>query len=108
MDETYERRLQQKTNSSFLVVVPTPLVNHLGIRKGQSLRFHSLPGKMMMIITPSGKDLTKKDLTDLERAEKIFDEATKKDRKDGGEKEEEKTEPETHPKISMLEKLRVK
>ncbi len=54
------------------------MVQSLGLRPGEHIRFHDLGGKV--VLTPGGKSLSKKDFTDVDRYERAFDEAMKEGR----------------------------
>ena len=102
MEKIHERRLRIKDNSSFFVVVPSVMVQSLGLRSGEHIRFHDLGGKI--VLTPGGKSLSKKDLTDIDRYERAFDEAMK----EGSQKSEGSPAGEAAPRMSALEKFRIK
>ena len=104
--DVYYRRVYTRSNGSMLVYVPIKLIPKIGWKKSMTIKIIEHNG--LLVMAPPDLKVTKKELSNLERAEKIFDEVTKKDREGSREKKKEKDEPEIHPKISMLEKLRVK
>jgi len=66
--KVYERRLQRSHNS-FVITVPAQIVRHLKAKAGRNIAFHTMPGKA--VLTYANKELTKKDIRDIDR----FDEA---------------------------------
>ena len=95
----HERKAQQRINGTIVVTVPPPMVQHLGIQPGRSLTFHPLPD--MIVLTLSGKDLTKKDLAEIDKYRKALRVAL-------GREKEEQSESKEESEVSTLEELRLK
>ncbi len=83
-----------------IMSVPGPIVHYMGVKPGKNMKFCPINGKVFLM--PSDKDLTKKDLTDIDMYERAFDEAMKDDR------QESKDKPVMYTKMSAREKFRIK
>ena len=97
-EKVYERKLQQ-AHDSYIMTVPRSMVLHLGAKVGKSLTFRPLPD--MVVLTLSGKDLTKKDLAEIDKYRKALRVALGREKKEQSESKEES-------EVSTLEELRLK
>ena len=93
-----ERQVQRR-QCSYVLTIPTSMIKVLKVKEGQNVRFYD--HNDLVIIKAANKELTKKDLSEIEKFEKILDKMMEED-------EPEQKKPEKHPKISDLEKLRIK
>ncbi len=97
-EKILERQVQRR-QCSYVLTIPPSVIKILKVKEGQNVRFY--PRNDTVTIKAANKELTKKDLSDIEKFEKILDKMMEED-------EPEQKKPEKHPEISDLEKLRIK
>ncbi len=121
--KVHERILQKKDNGSYVITVPTRMVDILGVEAGQTIRFYGTNGKVML--KPLGRELTKKDIGEMDKYEAAMESIMEQSRSEKktvrhGRRPAKKTAPpeepedseesedQEKPEPSRLEKLRIK
>lgn len=96
-----ERRIQYRPDS-YVLTIPMEIVKSMKIKKGQAMRLGIMDGKI--VIVSSDTDLVEVNLSGPGKYEAALDAMLEKASKDTGKSRGKFV----HPKVSKLEKLRIK